>query len=160
MVRAYADRIVVVHDGNVIGEHRRQFGRDKIIYNAWHYIEVLKYKPGALRNGAPFKEWELPEPLMEIRQLLSRRPDGDRQFVGILSAVSIYGLDAVATACSEALCAGAASRDVVLNTLSRQHDNLEAPECEIPLHLPELKDLPLANCSRYDDLLRGGANVA
>jgi transposase len=62
MVRAYADRIVVVQDGNVIGEHRRQFGRDKIIYNAWHYIEVLKYKPGALRNGAPFKEWELLTP--------------------------------------------------------------------------------------------------
>jgi hypothetical protein len=98
--------------------------------------------------------------LMEIRQLLSRRPDGDRQFVGILSVVSTYGLDAVATACSEALCAGTASRDVVLNILSRQHDNLEAPECEIPLHLPELKNLPLANCSRYDDLLRGGANVA
>ena len=57
MIRAYADRIVVVHDGRVLGEHRRQFGRDKIIYDAWHYIEVLKHKPGALRNGAPFKEW-------------------------------------------------------------------------------------------------------
>lgn len=160
MVRAYADRIVVVHDGNVLGEHRRQFGRDKIIYDAWHYIEVLKHKPGALRNGAPFKEWELPEPLMEIRQLLSRRSDGDRQFVGILSAVSIYGLDAVAAACSEALSAGVASRDVVLNALSRQHDDPDISDCEVPLHLPEIKDLPLANCSRYDDLLSGGVYAA
>ena len=160
MVRAYADRIVVVHDGKAIGEHRRQFGRDKIIYDAWHYIEVLKHKPGALRNGAPFKEWELPGPLMEIRQLLSRRSDGDRQFVGILSAVSIYGIDAVAAACAEALSAGVASRDVVLNALSRQHDDPEVSGCEVPLHLPEIKDLPLANCSRYDDLLSGGVHVA
>ncbi len=156
MIRAYADRLVIVHDGNVIGEHRRQFGRDKIIYDAWHYIEVLKHKPGALRNGAPFKEWILPEPLIEIRQLLSKSPDGDRQFVGILSAVSSYGLDAVVTACSEALSAGVANRDVILNTLSRTHDDPEISDYEIPLHLPELKTLPIANCSRYDDLLTGG----
>ena len=132
MVRAYADRIVIVHDGNVIAEHRRQFGRDKIIYDPWHYIEVLKHKPGALRNGAPFKEWALPEPLMQIRELLGRHADGDRQFVGILNAVSIYGLDAVAYACAEAVSAGTASRDVVLNTLSRQHDAPEVSDCESP----------------------------
>jgi len=156
MIRAYADRIVIVHDGNVIGDHRRQFGRDKIIYDAWHYIEVLKHKPGALRNGAPFKEWALPEPLIEIRQLLGKSPDGDRQFVGILSAVSTYGLEAVVTACSEALSVGVASRDVILNTLSRTHDDPKVSEYEMPLHLPELKTLPIANCSRYDDLLTGG----
>ena len=160
MIRAYANRIVVTHDGNVIGDHRRQFGRDKIIYDAWHYIDVLKHKPGALRNGAPFKEWVLPEPLTEIRQILSKGSDGDRQFIGILSAVSVYGLEAVVAACSEALAAGVASRDVVLNALSRTHDEPEVSDCEIPLHLPELKDLPLANCSRYDDLLTGGVYVA
>jgi len=159
MVRAYADRIVVVHDGIIIGEHRRQFGRDKVIYDAWHYIGILEHKPGALRNGAPFKEWALPEPLMQIRELLGRHSDGDRQFVGILSAVSTYGLDEVAAACAEAVSAGVASKDVVLNSLSRQHDAPEASACEIPLHLPELKDLPLANCNRYDDLL-GGAYAA
>jgi hypothetical protein len=160
MVRAYADRIVVVHDGNVIADHRRQFGRDKIIYDAWHYVEILEHKPGALRNGAPFKEWALPEPLMEIRQLLGRHSDGDRQFVGILNAVSIYGLNAVAAACAEAISAGTSSRDVVLNTLSRQHDEPDVCACEPPLHLPELKDLPLADCSRYDALLSGGVHAA
>jgi hypothetical protein len=160
MIRAYANRIVVTHDGNVIGEHRRQFGRDKIIYDAWHYIDILKHKPGALRNGAPFKEWALPEPLTEIRRILSKSPDGDRQFIGILSAVSVYGLEAVVAACSEALAAGAASRDVVLNALSRTYDEPEVSSCEIPLQLPELKDLPLANCSRYDDLLTGGVYAA
>jgi transposase len=159
MIRAYANRIVVTHDGNVIGEHRRQFGRDKIIYDAWHYIDILKQKPGALRNGAPFKEWALPEPLTEIRRILSKSPDGDRQFIGILSAVPVYGLEAVVAACSEALAAGVASRDVVLNALSRTYDEPEVSSCEIPLHLPELKDLPLANCSRYDDLLTGGVYV-
>lgn len=153
MLRAYADRIVIVHEGEVIGEHRRQFGRDKVVYDAWHYLEVLKHKPGALRNGAPFKEWELPQPLMEIRQALSKRADGDRQFVGILSAVTLYGLDAVAAACAEALASGAASRDVVLNLLCRAHDDPEVSPCETSTHLPELKAPPLADCGRYDELL-------
>jgi hypothetical protein len=156
MIRAYADRIVIVYDGNVVGDHRRQFGRDKIIYDAWHYIEVLERKPGALRNGAPFKEWALPEPLVAVRQILGKSSDGDRQFVGILSAVSTYGLEAVVTACSEALSAGVASKDVILNALSRTHQEPELTECEIPLHLPELMVPPIANCSRYDELLTGG----
>lgn len=153
MIRAYADRIVIVHDGEVIGEHRRQFGRDRVIYDAWHYIEVLKYKPGALRNGAPFKDWQLPEPLIEIRQTLNKRPDGDKQFVGILSAISIYGLEAVATACSEALATDTASRDVVLNILGRTYDDPAALDCETPQHLPELMVPPIADCVRYNDLL-------
>jgi len=160
MVRAYADRIIVVHDGNVIGVHRREFGRDKIIYNAWHYLEILKRKPGALRNGAPFKEWDLPQALTEMRQILSLKTDGDRQFVSILSVISIYGLEEVAEACSEAIDAGAASRDVVLNILARTHDDPVTIPYEMPPHLPELKVPPLANCRRYDELLSGGSYVA
>jgi transposase len=159
MIRAYADRIVVVHDGVVIGEHRRQFCRDKVVYDAWHYLGVLEHKPGALRNGAPFKEWELPEPLTEARQALSKRPDGDRQFVGILGAISVYGLEAVIAACSEALAAGTPSRDVVLNTLSRIHEVPEPPDFETPPHL-SLKAPPLADCGRYDSLLSGGVHAA
>ena len=160
MIRAYANRIVIVHDGEVIGEHRRQFGRDKVTYDAWHYLEVLKHKPGALRNGAPFKEWQLPEPLMEIRQTLSKRTDGDRQFVGILSAVSIYGIDAVVIACAEALASGISSRDVVLNILSRSYDEPVNLQCDTPMHLPELMTPPIADCLRYDDLLSEVAYAA
>ena len=160
MIRAYADRIVIVHDGEVIGEHRRQFCRDSVVYDAWHYIRVLEHKPGALRNGAPFKGWELPEPLTEVRRMLDRRPDGDRQFVGILGAISVYGLEAVAAACSEALGAGTPSKDVVLNILSRINESPEPSECEIPVHLPELKAPPIADCARYDSLLTGGCHAA
>lgn len=156
MIRAYAGRIVVVHDEEVIGEHRRHFGHGKVVYDPWHYLEVLKRKPGALRNGAPFKDWQLPQPLTEMRQTLSKRPDGDRQFVGILGAIATYGLETVTAACAEALAAGAASRDVVLNILSRIHDAPQVSDCETPVHLPELKAPPLANCGRYDNLLSGG----
>lgn len=160
MLRAYADRIVIVDDGVVIGEHERRFGRHEVSYDPWHYIGVLQRKPGALRNGAPFKDWELPEPLSAIRNALGMGADGDRQFVGILGATAIYGLSAVTTACSEALSLKTPSRDVVLNILCRSHDDPFVPISSPMGHLPALAAPPIADCRRYDALLTGGETNA
>ncbi len=56
-IRAYAERIELRQDGRLVGEHRRCFGRDQTVFDPWHYVPVLARKPGALRNGAPFKDW-------------------------------------------------------------------------------------------------------
>jgi hypothetical protein len=158
-VRAYADRVIIVWNGMTVAVHRRQFGRDKTIYDPWHYLEILKIKPGALRNGAPFKGWELPPPIKETRAALMGRPDGDRQLVGILSAVPTHGLEAVVNACAEAIAAGTVSRDVVLNILSRRNEQ-ETPDCEPSSTVPALTMPPIADCRRYDRLLRGAAHAA
>ena len=45
-------------------------------------------KPGALRNGAPLKDWDLPAALVnESAQSSLTIPHGDRQFVKVLSLV-------------------------------------------------------------------------
>ena len=155
-VRAYADRIVMVKDGQVVGVHRRHLGRDKVIYDAWHYLQVLQKKPGALRNGAPFKDWDLPGPISEVRKVLAGSSDGDRQFVGILSVITRYGLEAVTDACAKALADKTVSRDIVLNMLSRTHEEPQPPECTPSPQLPLLNLTPVVDCHRYDRLLSGG----
>ena len=80
-IRAYADRIELRQDGRIVGEHRRSFGRDQTVYDPWHYVPVLARKPGALRNGAPFKDWVLPASLDRVRRKLAAADDGDRQMV-------------------------------------------------------------------------------
>jgi hypothetical protein len=87
-VHAYADRIVIRQDGEIVGEHPRRFGRDQTIYDPWHYVPVLARKPGAWRNGAPFKDWVLPGALERVRRRLTQADDGGRQMVEILSAVT------------------------------------------------------------------------
>jgi len=87
-LRAYADRIAVFLNGEIVAEHARCFGRYKTIFNAWHYLPVLARKPGTLRNGEPFRDWDLPCGLAQIRERLRAHADGDRQFVAVLSAVS------------------------------------------------------------------------
>ncbi len=102
-IRAYADRLECWQDGQVVARHDRVFGRNTTVYDPVHYVPVLARKPGALRNGAPFKEWELPPALRRVRRKLEHQPGGDRQLVEILGAVLSDGIEAVEAACSEAL---------------------------------------------------------
>ena len=152
-VHAYADRIRVRQDGGVIADHERCFGRDQTLYDPWHYVPVLARKPGAMRNGAPFKDWVLPGALGRVRQKLRSVPDGDRQMVTILSAVLTDGIPAVEAACTEALEAGLCSSDVVLNALSRQRQPAALPPIPVPAALV-LHQQPVADCARYDTLRR------
>jgi transposase len=155
-VRAYANRIIVVMNGITVAVHKRHFGRDKVIYDPWHYLAVLERKPGALRNGAPFRQWDLPESICEVRTLLEVRPDGDRQFVGILTVVGRYGLEPVASACTQALSDRTVSSDVILAILSKRHDEPKPEPVPLSAQLPLLTLMPLADCSRYDRLMKGG----
>jgi len=156
-LRAYANRIVMVMNGTVVGIHRRHLGRDKVIYDPWHYLAVLEKKPGALRNGAPFKQWDLPESMVEVRKALEDRSGGDRQFVSILSVVGRYGLEPVATACAQVIVDKTISSDVILSILSRAHDEPQPEPLPLSVQLPLLKLIPLVDCYRYDRLLKGGA---
>ena len=125
-VRAYADRIELRQDGRIVGEHARSFGRDQTIFDPWHYVPVLARKPGALRNGAPFKDWVLPAAIERVRRKLASADDGDRQMVKILTTVLTDGLPAVEAACAEALRENVHSADVILNILARRRDSRQA----------------------------------
>ena len=152
-IRAYAERIELRQEGRLVGEHDRCFGRDRTVFDPWHYVPVLARKPGALRNGAPFKDWVLPAALDRIRRKLAGADDGDRQMVGILTAVLSDGLPAVEAACAEALREGVHSADVILNILARHREAAVPATIGTPEAL-RLRQEPLADCARYDSLRR------
>ena len=150
-VRAYADRIVVRLGDEVIAEHARNFGRDRTIYDPWHYLPILAHKPGALRNGAPFQGWELPPALTRLRRKLGSGDEADRRFVRVLAAISGDGLEAVEAATREALDAGTASDEVILNILARRREPPRPPTITTAEALV-LTHPPVADCARYDTL--------
>src|SRR4051795_3311705 len=174
-VHAYADRIVIRQDGRIVAEHARSFGRGDTVYDPWHYVPVLARKPGALRNGAPFKDWVLPAAIERVRRKLASADDGNRQMVDILTAVLTDGLPAVEAACAEATAQGVHSADVVLNILARQRDPAPPATSPSPPAPPTtrprqrdpappatiltpaaltLRHVPIADCARYDNLRR------
>lgn len=148
-LRAYADHIKVVADGQVVAEHARAFGRDHTIYDWTHYLPVLERKPGALRNGAPFAD--LPEPFQRLQGILLKRLGGDREMADILAQVPVHGLDEVLVAVELALEGRNPSREHVFNVLAR----LKAPSAPAPVEAPAglaLTEEPRADVTRYDTL--------
>jgi hypothetical protein len=148
-LRAYADRIKVVAEGEVVAEHVRVFGRGQTLYDWRHYLPVLERKPGALRNGAPFAD--LPAPLQRLQAVLLRRPGGDREMTDILGCVPTHGLDDVLAVVELALEGRNPSREHVFNLLAR----LKEPAAPEGVATPDgltLREEPVANVARYDAL--------
>ncbi len=150
--RVYAGQIRFYADGHLIAEHPRAFGRDKTLCDPLHYLPVLERKPGALRNGRPFRDWTLAPGLQSLREVLEGVKGGDRQLAGVLSAIPQYGEEAVNVACELALEAGLTSKDAVLNILCRTTEEAPARDIAPPAHL-RLAHPPQANCAGYERLL-------
>src|SRR6202008_3447379 len=118
-------------------------GRGETVYDPWHYVPVLSRKPGALRNGTPFKDWVLPAAMERVRRKPTGVDDGDRKMVNILAAVRTDGLPAVEAACAEAIGHGVHSADVVLNILARQREPAPPANILTPAALT-LRHAPIA----------------
>ena len=151
--RLYPNRVSVVAGDSVVASHDRLTERGQIRYDWQHYIALVERKPGALRNGAPFAD--MPAPLKQLKHGLMRHVGGDRVMAQVLAAVPTAGLDAVLVAVELVIESGALSAEHVLNVLARLNAS-PLPACvETSL---QLKEVPLANTSRYDSL-RGTEDV-
>ncbi len=148
-LRVYPQQLVLVADGIEVARHTRSFEREQTFYEWQHYIELVETKPGALRNGAPFKT--MPEVLQTLQRHLLRHPGGDRVMTQVLAAVPVHGLEAVLVAAEMALEAGRPSAEHVLNVLARLKDGVAALE-RIETAVPALRQEPRADVQRYDSL--------
>ena len=163
-VRMYHDHIAVVADGTRVASHSRSFERSQTFYDWQHYISLVERKPGGLRNGAPFAL--MPDALKQLQAILLRRSGGDSVMAQVLAAVPIHGLDAVLVAVELALEAGKPSGEHVLNVLARLKSNTapanlgDALAAELKQSWPlQLREEPLANVDRYDDLRNPGSTA-
>lgn len=160
-LRAYADRIVITDGHNIIAEHARCFGRYQKRFCIWHYLPLFQQRPGALRDGAPFKRWDVPKPLAMIWEHYRKQPGGDRDFVELLTLYQRHGHEAVAMACELAVEYKTMQLAAVIALL---HDLTEpAPEKEMAVEAvsyPQLQLPPEANCDRYDQLTAAQGEAA
>jgi hypothetical protein len=150
-VRSTAGGVRIVADGAVIAEHARRFGRDQLICDPWHYLPILERKPGALRNGVPFQEWDLPLAIQRVRDRILKQPKGDHAFVELLIMARDVGLEALEVACELVLEGHVVTAPVVMNAMRR----LLAPAQPDSLAIPDMLKLqiePRADCGRYDHL--------
>ena len=151
-VRIYADKIVIAYDGKPIAEHERRFDHGGYSTKMEHYLPLLKRKPGAVRNGRPFVDENLPETFVRLRDVLGRSHRGEREFAHILMTIKTYGYDTVLKAVEMMLKEGCANETTILNAASRLVEKKTPKDIKVPKNLI-LTCEPEANCSQYDLLL-------
>ena len=153
-LRSYADRIVISNGSEVIAEHERIFARHQKCFSLWHYLPLLQQKPGALRDGAPFKRWDMPKPLAMIWEHYRTQSGGDRDFVELLTLYQQHGADAVEMACELALSHKTMQLSAILVFLYDLIEPARAQEMAVDMasHL-QLQLPPAANCHRYNQLM-------
>jgi len=144
-VRIYAKEIMILYGDKIIGHHKRSFERYQRIYDPWHYVPLLERKPGALRNGAPFKQLDLPSSMQRVREQLSCYSDGDKRFIRILLAVIQHGLSAVEKACAEALLEGGCNDVIILKKLQPIVHEIKQDHLLLKLSFP-----PTEDCNNYN----------
>ncbi len=155
-VRLTADRLRLVADGQVIAEHDRCYGRSQLLCDPWHYLPILEKKPGALRHGAPFQQWDLPAPIRIVRDRILKQDKGDRAFVELLlmaRSIGETGLETLEIACDLTLQTGVIAAAIVLNEMRRLTEAvrpkaLSSMAPTIPILRVEIQ----VDCSRYDSL--------
>lgn len=151
-IYASAERIKVYSNSQLVADHVRRFSRDHVIYDPWHYLHILKHKPGALRNGAPFQEWILPSSIKQVQRKLEKQTGGDRQFVNILIQAQQHGIEVIDQACKSALKNKTVQGEVIINNIARLLDPSPIDEVTVPASL-QISVEPTTDCSRYDCLL-------
>jgi hypothetical protein len=124
VVRAYADRVVLCHQGLEVAAHPRRWGREGVSYDPVHYLALLERKPGAFDFARPLEGWELPGCFEVLRRRLEAERDGDgtREFIRVLLLLERHPLERLATAVEAGLRARAHSRDAIAQFLLPRED--------------------------------------
>ncbi|WP_262689830.1 IS21 family transposase [Kordiimonas aestuarii] len=150
-LRAYAARIVLISGREIIAEHDRHFTRNVSYFEPWHYVPLLSRKPGALRDGAPFVDWQLPDAMRRIRDHYMQGKGGDREFVDLLMLAQDHGMEVVAMACEQAVEQNTLRLSAIVNLINRLVEPVIVPLGR-RYDYPQLTLRPQADCKRYETL--------
>jgi transposase len=144
-------------DGEVVAEHRRDWGKKGRHYNPIHYLAIAERRPNGLDFGAPFADWDLPPEFEVLRRRLesSCGSQGRREYIRILRLLEKFSLAQLTRGLSRALASNTTAYDGV-----RQYVELEL-ESSLTLELfcldgrPQLQQvkLPEPSMSVYSTLL-------
>ena len=60
LLRAFVDRVEITDGARVLAVHERCYGREQDILDVFHYLPLLKKRPGAFDHAKPLKIWPRP----------------------------------------------------------------------------------------------------
>ena len=86
-LKAYVDRVAIVHKGQVVSEHPRGYGRHESFINPLHFVAALERKPAWLDHVPAIRDWKLPQSFERLRNTFKDHfgpRTGDRHYIRVL----------------------------------------------------------------------------
>jgi Mu transposase, C-terminal domain len=161
-VRLSARSVEVLDGPQVVASHERAAGKYAEILTLDHYLEVLKYKPGALPGATALAQARTAGAFTAVHQRYwdaTRRAHGDaagtRALIEVLLAHRTLPATALTTAMAKAVSSGVLDPQIVLIDARRAAGGQVAPV--IPIGALARYDRPAPTLTGYDELLTRSA---
>jgi hypothetical protein len=158
-VRLYSDKITAWHEGQIVAEHIRGYGRNDDFENPDHPRVLLAERRRARTHKHLQRFLQLGEHAeIFYQQMRERRLNPNEHIRRILALVDIHSRQKVSEAICDGHRLGAYSSEYIANILEQRGRPKETPG---PLHLTRPSDLldlesPAADLAIYDKEMRNG----
>jgi len=149
LLRAFVDRVEITDGARVLAVHERCYGREQDKLDVFHYLPLLKERPGAFDHAKPLKMWHRPaildRYLVQLRERLSHRM-ATMEFIRVMELCVDYSLDEVAAAVEQAMTLGSLGVSTVVFLLRTSRTPSK------PFSLPILASAPACPIVQDRDL--------
>lgn len=157
LLRAFVERVEVTDGTEVVAIHPRCYGREQDVLDVFHYLPLLKKRPGAFDHAKPLKTWAHP-PILdlymgELRDRLPQRA-ATLEFLRVLELCRLHSVEEVAKAVEQAMATGSLGADTVAYLLRADHSPTQHPASTMLTSAPSCPVVQGRDLSQYDLLLR------
>lgn len=124
------DTLEVSHLDTPVASHRRCYGRERAVYEPWHYLALIERKPGSLDDAAPLKGLELDPCFAVLRRRLEADHNdggGTRAYIAVLRHLESHSLEALTRAVRRALELGVHDAEAVRHLLLCPPERVPGP---------------------------------
>jgi len=153
LLRAFVDRVEVTDGTRVLAVHERCYGREQDKLDVFHYLPLLKERPGAFDHAKPLKMWNRPAVLdrylARLRERLSHRT-ATMEFLRVMELCVEYSLDEVAVAVDQAMTLGSLGADTVAFLLKTKRAAFQPAPAGILTSAPACPSVQSRDLHQYD----------
>ena len=155
LLRAFVDRVEITDGTRVVAVHERCYGREQDVLDVFHYLPLLKKRPGAFDHAKPLKMWARPaildRYLARLRERLSYRA-ATMEFLRVMELCVTHSLDEVAVAVEQAMTLGSLGAGTVAYLLRAGRSSREP--AAVLASAPTCPAVQSRDLSQYDRFIR------
>jgi hypothetical protein len=157
LLRAFVDQVEITDGTKVMAVHERCYGREQDILDVFHYLPLLKERPGAFDHAKPFKMWTHPAVLdlylARLRERLSHRA-ATMEFLQVMELCVTHSLDEVAAAVEQAMTSGSMGVGTVAYLLRANRTPRHPAPAAVLASVPACPAVQTRDLSQYDRFIR------